>query len=131
MNTVYVPLWCKSVYSFLEGASHPDELVEEAYRLGIRSLALTDRDGVYGMVRAHVREQELGVHLIVGAEITLVDDSRLILLVAGRNGYAKLCRLISKGRLRSPKGMSQVSVDEVCEHADGLLALWGGARSLL
>ena len=46
-STIYAPLWCKSVYSFLEGASHPDELVEEAHRLGIRSLALTDRDGVY------------------------------------------------------------------------------------
>ena len=56
MNTTsYTPLWCKSNYSFLEGASHPEELVEEALRLGIRSLALTDRDGVYGIVRAHVK----------------------------------------------------------------------------
>ncbi|MBI4560093.1 MAG: error-prone DNA polymerase [Candidatus Hydrogenedentes bacterium] len=131
MESTYVPLWCKSAYSFLEGASHPDELVEEAYRLGIRSLALTDRDGVYGIVRAHKRAQELGVHLIVGSEVTLFDDSRLILLAADRGGYANLCRLLSKGRLRSPKGMSQVSVEEVGEHAEGLLALWGGARSLI
>jgi error-prone DNA polymerase len=51
----YVPLWCKSNFSFLEGASHPDELVDEAYRLGLPALALTDRDGVYGVVRAHVK----------------------------------------------------------------------------
>ena len=129
--SAYVPLWCKSVYSFLEGASHPDELVEEASRLGLRSLALTDRDGVYGIVRAHKKAREVGLHLIVGSEITLDDDSRLILLATDREGYARLCRLISKGRLRSPKGISHVSVEEVCGHAKGLVALWGGARSLL
>lgn len=127
----YVPLWCKSVYSFLEGASHPAELLEAAYRMGIHSIALTDRDGMYGMVRAHKAAQEFGVHLIAGSEITLFDDSRLILLAADREGYANLCGLIAKGRLRSAKGTSQVSVDEVCAHADGLIALWGGARSLL
>ena len=55
----YVPLWCKSVYSFLEGASDPSELVEEAHRLGLPGLALTDRDGVYGAVRGFVRAREL------------------------------------------------------------------------
>lgn len=131
MEVHYTPLWCKSVYSFLEGASHPDELIDEAYRLGIRSLALTDRDGVYGVVRAHKRARELGVHLIIGSEITLFDGSCIVLLAADRAGYANLCRLISKGRLRSPKGSSQVSLEEVCEHAGGLLALWGGGRSLI
>ena len=57
----YVPLWCKSNFSFLEGASHPDELIEEAYRLGLPALAVTDRDGVYGIVRAHVKARELGL----------------------------------------------------------------------
>ncbi len=82
----YAPLWCKSVYSFLEGASRPEELVEEAHRLGLRSLALTDRDGVYGAVRAHKAAQEAGVHLIVGSEVTLDDDSRLLLLASDRDG---------------------------------------------
>ncbi|HEY7699788.1 MAG TPA: PHP domain-containing protein, partial [Vicinamibacteria bacterium] len=67
----YVPLFCKSNGSFLEGASHPEELVEEAHRLGLRALALTDRDGVYGIVRAHVKAQELGIHLIVGSQVTV------------------------------------------------------------
>jgi error-prone DNA polymerase len=53
--SLYVPLWCKSNFSFLEGASHPDELVEEDYRLGLPAIALTDRDGVYGVVGAHVK----------------------------------------------------------------------------
>ena len=127
----YVPLWCKSNYSFLEGASHPDELVEEAFRFGIRALALTDRDGVYGMVRAHIKARELGVQLIVGSEISLADETTLILLAMDRQGYANLCRLISRGRLRCPKGASQVEWSEVCEHAEGLVALWGGGRSLL
>ncbi|MGY8654841.1 MAG: error-prone DNA polymerase [Verrucomicrobiia bacterium] len=127
----YAPLWCKSNYSFLEGASHPDELIEEAHRLGIRSLALTDRDGVYGIARAHKRARELGVQLIVGAEITLFDDSTFILLAMDRGGYANLCQLISKGRLRSPKGSSHVSWNEICERAEGLIALWGGERSLI
>ena len=127
----YVPLWCKSNYSFLEGASHPEELVEEAARLGIRSLAITDRDGVYGVVRGHVRALELGVHLIIGSEITLDDDSTIVLLATDAAGYANLCRLISTGRLRCEKGESRVTWGEVCEHAGGLVALWGGDRSLI
>jgi len=131
VGDAYVPLWCKSNYSFLEGASHPDELVEEAYRLGLRSLALTDRDGVYGIVRAHKKALELGIHLIIGAEMTLDDDSNLVLLAMNRKGYANLCQLISAGRLRSPKGTSHVRWDEVCRYAEGLIALWGGERSRL
>jgi len=103
--------------------------VEEAHRLGLRSLALTDRDGVYGLVRAHKRAQELGVHLIAGAEVSIEDGSRIILLAMDRGGYANLCGLISTGRLRSPKGQSQVTWSEVCAHAEGLIALWGGAGS--
>ena len=162
----YVPLWCRSNFSFLDGASHPDELVEQAHALGIETLALTDRDGVHGMVRAHVKAKELGVRLIVGAEVT-VDDaagalaggagsdeadaatgdaagaaaapgtddaaqpSTCVLLAANRTGYANLCRLITAGRLRRPKGESRVTWPEVCERAEGLIALWGGERSLL
>ena len=66
----YVPLWCKSNFSFLEGASHPEELVETCEHLGIEALALTDRDGLYGAVEAHLKARELGIHLILGAEVT-------------------------------------------------------------
>ena len=95
----YVPLWCKSNFSFLEGASHPDELVDEAYRLGLPAFALTDRDGVYGVVRAHVKAREVGLKLIIGSEITIDDGSTIVLLAQDRGGYANLCRLITKGRL--------------------------------
>ncbi|HEY7554988.1 MAG TPA: PHP domain-containing protein, partial [Candidatus Binatia bacterium] len=101
---LYVPLWCKSNFSFLEGASHPDELVDESCRLGLPAMALTDRDGVYGVVRAHVRAHEVGMKLIIGSEVTVTDGSTIVLLAQHRGGYANLCRLITKGRLRSEKG---------------------------
>jgi error-prone DNA polymerase len=127
----YVPLWCKTNFSFLEGASHPDELIEEAYRLGLSCLALTDRDGVYGIVRAHVKAQELGLQLIIGSQVTIDDGSMILLLAQDRCGYANLCRLLTAGRLRSEKGESVVTWDEVCRHAIGLIALWGGDHSLV
>jgi error-prone DNA polymerase len=127
----YAALWCKSNGSFLEGASHPEELVEEAHRHGLRALALTDRDGVYGIVRAWEKARETGVSLVVGAQVTLKDGSLLVLLAQDRRGYANLCQLLTTGRLRSEKGESAVTWDEVCGRSAGLLALWGGDRSLL
>ncbi len=122
----YAPIWCKSNYSFLEGASHPEELVEACRRLGIRSLALTDRNGVYGIVRAHVRARELDVHLIVGSQVSLQDGSEVLLLVQNREGYARLCRLLTAGHLRASKGNCRVSWEEVCRYSPGLIALWIG-----
>ncbi len=127
----YAALWCKSNYSFLDAASHPEELVETACELGLSALALTDRDGVYGLVRAWVRARQLGVHLIAGAETTLEDGTRIVLLAQSRDGYRNLCRLLTKGRLRCTKGDSWVTWREVCEHAGDLVALWGGERSLI
>ena len=127
-NPSYAPLWCKSNYAFLEGASHPEELVEACRRLGIRSLALTDRNGVYGIVRAHVRARELDVHLIVGSQVSLQDGSEIVLLAQNREGYARLCRLLTTGHLRASKGNCRVSWQEVCRYSPGLIALWiGGA----
>ncbi len=127
----YAPLWCKSNYSFLEGASHPEELIETAANLGLPAIALADRDGVYGTVEAHIKARELGVKLILGSEVTLDDDSTITLLCTNRNGWKSLCRLITHGRRRSEKGESRVHWDEVCSHAEGLVALWGGRQSLL
>jgi error-prone DNA polymerase len=127
----YVPLWCKSNFSFLEGASHPEEMVEEAHRLGLAAVALTDRDGVYGVVRAHVKAREVGVKVIVGSQVTIDDGSTLVLLSQDRDGYGNLCRLLTAGRRRSEKGESRVSWEEVCRHEKGLIALWGGDQSLI
>jgi len=123
----FAPLWTKSAFSFLEAASDPAELVFEARRLGLASLALTDRDGVPGIVQAHVAAKEAGLRLIVGSEVTVAGGATIVLLARRREGYANLCRLVTKGRLRSEKGRSEVAWDEVCAHADGLVALWHGA----
>ncbi len=126
----YVPLWCKSNYSFLEGASRPEELVQTAHLLDLPAISITDRDGLYGIVRAHLEAKNLGLKLIVGSQLTLGPRSTdsLVLLAQSRRGYANLCSLISAGRLRSPKGSSRVNWEEVCDHAGGLIALWADGR---
>ena len=136
----YVPLWCKSNFSFLEGASHPEELVQRCRELAIPALVLADRDGIYGAARAHVAAAgDRAPRLIIGAQLTVVDSLTgaepaalaVLLLVQCKAGYVNLCRLISRGRRRSPKGESRVSWEEVCAHAGGLIALWPGRRLLL
>ncbi len=121
---VYAPLWCKSNFSFLEGASSPEELVGEAHALGLSHIALTDRDGLYGVVAAFLEAKRLGVHLIIGSEITVEDGSRVVLLARTREGYRNQSRLITAGRMRSPKGLSEVSWNEVAAHAAGNTAVW-------
>ncbi|HEX4824468.1 MAG TPA: error-prone DNA polymerase [Candidatus Polarisedimenticolaceae bacterium] len=128
---MYVPLFCKSSFSFLEGASQPEELIEAASSLGLSSLALTDRDGVYGIVEAHVKAKETGVKLIVGSEVSIEDGSTVVLLATNRAGYGNLCQLLTIGRRRSEKGTSVVGWREVYEHASDVIALWGGERSLM
>jgi len=128
---MYSPLFCKSSFSFLEGASQPEELIEAASQRGLRSIALTDRDGVYGIVEAHVASKEAGVKVIVGSEISIDDGSTVVLLATHRAGYANLCQLITAGRRRTEKGSSVVGWREVYEHASGVIALWGGERSLM
>ncbi len=121
-----VPLWVKSNYSFLEGASHPEELVDRAAELGLGAMALTDRDGVYGVVRAHVRARERRVRLLLGAElgVSLGGERRpLVLLARARGGWASLCRLISAGQRRGDKGEACVSAEEVAGAASELVAL--------
>jgi error-prone DNA polymerase len=125
--TSYAPLWCKTHFSFLEGASAPDEIVEEARHLGLRSLAVTDRDGVYGIVRAHVAAKQHGLHLVVGSEVNVgardEDAGQIVLLATDRAAYARLCKLVTTGRLRSEKGASRVTWEEVCAASEGLIAL--------
>src|SRR5688572_15632557 len=126
LSIVYVPLWVKSNGSFLEGASHPEELVEEAHHLGLRTLAITDREGVYGVVRAHQKAKELGLRLLLGAETTLEQGQRVVLLAQDRTGWASLCGLLSIGRRRADKGACLLGERDLCAHQAGLLALFAG-----
>jgi error-prone DNA polymerase len=118
----YVELHCKTNFSFLEGASHPNELVAQAASLGYAGMAVTDRNSLAGVVRAHIAAKEAGFKLLIGAEITL-DDARPILLWAmNRDGYGRLCRLLTRGRRQAPKGECSLAFADVAEHASGLLA---------
>ncbi|MDB5348908.1 MAG: polymerase alpha subunit [Planctomycetota bacterium] len=117
----YVELHCKTNFSFLEGASHPDELVVQATKLGYEGLAITDRNSVAGVVRAHTAAKKTGLKLLIGAEITLVDANPVLLWVTNREGYGWLCKLITRGRRNAPKGECHLTFADVAEHAKGLL----------
>src|SRR5438309_4349024 len=91
----YAELHCRTNFSFLEGASHPDELVLRATELGYAALAITDRNSLAGVVRAHVAARETGLKLLIGAEINLVDASPVVLLATDRAAYGRLSRLIT------------------------------------
>ena len=101
---MYAELHCLSNFSFLRGASRPEELVERAARLGYAALAITDECSVAGIVRAHLAAREHGLKLIVGAEFRLADGLRCVLLAPDRAGYGRLCRLITRGRRSAAKG---------------------------
>jgi error-prone DNA polymerase len=120
----YAELHCLSNFSFLRGASHPEELVARAAALGYAALALTDECSLAGAVRAHVAAREHRLKLIVGAELRLEDDARLVLLASDRRAYGALASLITAGRRRAPKGTYRLTrADLEAQAASGLLAL--------
>jgi error-prone DNA polymerase len=118
----YAELHCKTNFSFLEGASHPDELVQKAAELRYRALAITDLNSLAGVVRAHVAAKEIGLKLLVGAEITPVDALPVVLLATNRTAYGRLSQLITRGRRQAEKGTCRLTFADVAEFADGLLA---------
>src|SRR5258706_11473775 len=99
----YAELHCLSNFSFLRGASHPEELVERAAALGYAALALTDECSLAGVVRAHGAAKARGLPLIVGTEIAL-DGMKLVFLARDRKSYGAICALITTGRRRAAKG---------------------------
>ncbi|HET7558406.1 MAG TPA: DNA polymerase III subunit alpha [Limnochordia bacterium] len=124
----YVELHAHSAYSFLDGASLPEELVARAAELGYGALALTDHDGLYGaMAFAHLCRDH-GLKPITGAELSLPDDRHLTLLAADRTGYGNLCRLITAAHLPHPKGEPCLDPTQLGEHARGLIVLSGCRR---
>jgi error-prone DNA polymerase len=122
----YAELHCLSNFSFLRGASHPQELVRQAARLGYAALAITDECSVAGVVRAHSAAKETGLPLIIGAEFVLADGPKLVLLATDRAGYAQLCTLITAGRRRAKKGEYRLSRADFDAGIDG-----GGCVALL
>jgi len=136
----YTELHSRSAFSFLEGASIPEELIAVGANLGMPAMALLDRDGVYGSPRFHLAAKKVGIKAHIGAEVTCVAFSsrrhrvgfRLPLLVASRAGYQNLCRLITKMKLRvGRKEGASASSSDFIEHADGLICLTGGEEGPL
>ena len=113
---MYAELHCLTHYSFLRGASAPEELVDRAANCGYHALAITDECSLAGVVKAHVAAKELGLKLIVGSEFTLTEGIRLIALVPSREAYGELSGLISRARRRSGKGEYRVHLRDVIFH---------------
>ncbi|MGE5738002.1 MAG: error-prone DNA polymerase [Betaproteobacteria bacterium] len=120
----YAELHCLSNFSFLRGASHPEELVERARTQGYAALALTDECTLAGAVRAHLAARDAGLPLIIGSEFTLADGLKLVLLATDRQSYGDLAQLITRGRRHAAKGRYRIARDDVAAVAAKCLALW-------
>ena len=121
---MYAELHALSNFSFLRGASHPEELVERAKELGYRGLALTDECSLAGVVRAHIAAKEFGLPLIIGTEITCIDELKLVVLATDRASYGAMSRLISRGRRAGIKGRYSLARSDLENALDGCLVLW-------
>jgi error-prone DNA polymerase len=129
----YVELHAHSAYSFLDGASSPEELVAAAAVHGYGAIALTDHDGLWGAMEFAHACKGLGIKPITGAELTIVDGSHLTLLVEDRTGYRNLCRLVTlahEGTRANPRQPAppRISLDQLEQHTEGLVCLSGCAR---
>ena len=126
----YAELQCASNYSFLRGASHPDELVERATKLGYRALAITDECSLAGVVRAHVAAKQSGLQFIIGSQFQLTPQDgsacfSLILLAMNREGYGNLSELITVARTRTQKGTYLLTPEDISAPQDNLGHLRG------
>ena len=139
-NVSYAELHCHSNFSFLDGASDPEVLVEEAVRLGLGGLALTDRNGFYGVVRFAEAARAHGLATVFGAELSvsglgsagLLDvagTADLVVLARGASGYARLGRAISEGQMAGEKGAPLYTLDRLAELADGQWVVLTGASA--
>src|SRR5947207_2928257 len=143
--TDYIELHARSAFSFLEGASTPEELIGACSELKMPAMALLDRDGVYGAARFHLAAKKIRIKAHIGAEVSVQrptsEDQRpkeivsIPLLVRNRTGYQNLCRLITLMKMRVPKhakpGECTVTPNELAERAEGLVCLTGGSDGLL
>ena len=125
MSGRYAELHALSNFTFLRGASHPEELVETAAQLGYDALAITDECSMSGVVRAHAAAKEFGLRkLIIGSELRLHSGRKLIVLAQNRRGYAALCRLITNARRAAEKGRYELARSYFEEGLPDCLVLW-------
>ena len=119
--TAYAELAVATNFSFLRGASHPEELVETAARLGHRAIAVADRNTLAGVVRAHIAAKRIGIRLVVGAQLVLVDGFETLAFPTSRAAYGRLSRLLTLGKRRTQKGDCAIGFDDLLEHGAGLI----------
>ena len=117
--TAYAELQVITNFSFLRGGSHPAELVEQAKACGLSAIAVTDRNTLAGVVRAHIAAKEHGLRLVVGCRLDLQDGPSLLCYPTDRAAYGRLCRLLTTGQRRADKGQCTLTLDDVAEHAAG------------
>ena len=124
----FAELYCRSNFSFLTGASHPEELVREAHAQGYAAIAITDECSVAGAVRAHGAARGLGIKLIIGSAFRVATSGGaqvdIVLLATNRCAYGQLSELITQGRTQAPKGEYALHLDDFKGRADDCLALW-------
>jgi error-prone DNA polymerase len=119
----YTELQCTSHFSFLRGASSCDELFAQAAYLGIKEMAVVDRNSVAGIVRAHVAAKEAGIRLIVGCRLDLTDGVSILVYPTDRPAYARLCRLLSLGKKRGGKAKCKLDWSDVVAYGEGMIAV--------
>jgi error-prone DNA polymerase len=123
---MYTELHARSAFSFLEGASIPEELASACVERGMTAMAVLDRDGVYGAPRFYQAAKKNRMRAHIGAEITSPAGWRYALLVESREGYQNLCRAITRMKLRARKNEGHIAADELAEFKAGLICLTGG-----
>ena len=119
----YAELHVTTNFTFLTGASHPEELVEQAAALGHRAIAVTDANTLAGIVRAHVAAKQVGIPLAIGCRLCLMTDLQILVYPTSRDAYARLCRLLTTGKRRTNKGECDLLLHDLVEHNKGLLAI--------
>ena len=118
----YAELHCRTNFSFLRGASHPVELMQQSVALGYQALAITDQNTLGGVVEAHIAAQETNARLIIGAELLPIDAPTIVVWVQNKVGYTNLCQLLTTARRRADKGHCRLLWKDLADHADGLIA---------
>jgi error-prone DNA polymerase len=130
----YIELHARSAFSFLEGASLPEALIERTAQLDSPAIALLDRNSLSGAVRFHQQGRKSGVRAMIGAEVAAQEGFRYALLAESREGYQNLCRLLTKIKLRTGHGGQEnaaATLEDVAAHAQGLVCLTGGGEGPL
>ena len=119
----YAELQVTTNFSFLRGASHPEELFQRAAEQGLPALGVVDRNSLAGIVQAHHHAGKAGVRLVVGCRLDLVGGPSVLVYPTDRPAYSRLCRLLSLGKRRAGKGACDLAWPDLAAHGEGLLAV--------